>query len=92
MLLHLYASYTWPLANPPTTNVGAKALKPGHDNVNGSISNGQANGYAGRERQQVRDAEEFELQGLIGEEGEEEEERGESSDGGRSPVKDSQRV
>jgi hypothetical protein len=47
MLLHLYASYTWPLETQPKI-----------------LANGGVNGYVDRT---VRDAEEFELEGLMSE-------------------------
>ena len=49
MLLHLYASYAWPL--DPTR---PKAM-----------ANGGLNGHVGHVDRRVRDAEEFELEGLM---------------------------
>ena len=51
MLLHIYATYTWPL--------DAKAK---------SLTNGSANGHVGHADRRVRDAEEFELEGLMSDE------------------------
>ena len=52
MLLHLYASYAWPL-----------------DAQSKNLANGGLNGhvYAGQVDRRVRDAEEFELEGLMSE-------------------------
>lgn len=49
MLLHLYAAYAWPL-----DSTQPKAL-----------ANGGVNGHAGHVDRRVRDAEEFELEGLM---------------------------
>lgn len=61
MLLHLYASYTWPVAE--------KAISP---RMNGGVS-GKMNGHVPASRsmgdaQRLRDAEEFELEGLMSDE------------------------
>ena len=62
MLLHLYASYAWPLdtAQPK------------------AMANGGVNGHAGHVDRRVRDAEEFELEGLMSDE--------EAADGAATPV------
>ena len=49
MLLHLYASYAWPL----------KPTQPK------AMANGGLNGHVGQMDRRVRDAEEFELEGLM---------------------------
>ena len=49
MLLHLYASYAWPL----------KPTEPK------AMANGGLNGHVGHVDRRVRDAEEFELEGLM---------------------------
>ena len=48
VLLHLYASYAWPL-----------------DSAQKAIANGGLNGHIGHADRRVRDAEEFELEGLM---------------------------
>ena len=49
MLLHLYASYAWPL-NPAQPK---------------AMANGGLNGHVGHVDRRIRDAEEFELEGLM---------------------------
>ena len=66
MLLHLYASYAWPL----NTNQTTKNL------ANGALNNGHV-----LAERRVRDAEEFELEGLMSDDDDEVSE--ESSAGGR---------
>lgn len=65
MLLHLYASHVWPLASGPAAagKLDAEALRK-----NGRAGGG-LNGHAmsGAADSRVRDAEEFELEGLISE-------------------------
>ena len=56
MLLQLYATYAWPI----------DASKPKN------IANGSANGHILQADSRVRDAEEFELEGLMSEDGEDE--------------------
>lgn len=53
MLLHLYATYAWPLDAP----------KPRTAVANGRVPNGHVPGQSVDRR--VRDAEEFELEGLM---------------------------
>ena len=55
MLLHLFASFAWPI----------DAAGQGKESVNGSLSNGHVKGHSVDRR--VRDAEEFELEGLMSE-------------------------
>ena len=50
VLLHIYASFTWPVDRNP---VALPKL------------NGRANGHARGDSQRLRDAEEFELEGLM---------------------------
>ncbi|MCJ1304946.1 hypothetical protein MMC08_007759 [Hypocenomyce scalaris] len=82
MLLHLYASYAWPINPGPAVKIDQEAFR-----TNGR-ANGGLNGHAmsGANDSRVRDAEEFELEGLMSD-GEEESE--DSPGGGR---KETQRV
>ena len=65
MLLHLYANSTWPLKSKSAAKTNGVPFKEEADGVNGGVlGNGHlTNGHLGR----VRDAEEFELEGLMSE-------------------------
>ena len=82
MLLTLYANSAWPLSSNSNATNGGTALQK-VDAENGVLGNGQL----GRDDRRVRDAEEFELEGLMSED--EMDETSEGSGGGR---KESQRV
>lgn len=68
MLLHLYAYYVWPIDRNPV-------VLP--------KMNGRANGHIRGDSQRLRDAEEFELEGLMSED--------DDGDDGRPPVSASRR-
>ena len=69
MLLHLYANSTWPLKPKSVAKSNGVPFKEETDGVNGGVNGGVlgnghlTNGHLGR----VRDAEEFELEGLMSE-------------------------
>ena len=69
MLLYLYATYTWP--------IDTKAIKIDVEDVNGGLKGG-LNGHVKDRDRRVRDAEEFELEGLMSEGEEDEGSRGSS--------------
>ena len=60
MLLHLYANSTWPLRPKVATKTNGVPFKEEADGMNGGVL---GNGHLGT----VRDAEEFELEGLMSE-------------------------
>ena len=82
MLLTLYANSVWPLSPISGTVDGGNTLKK-TDAENGTLGNRKPD----RDERRVRDAEEFELEGLMSED--EADEISEGSGGGR---KESQRV
>ena len=73
MLLHLYASYAWPLSPTALPKINLT-------NGNGALNNGHV--LANNERR-VRDAEEFELEGLMSEDDDDVVSEESSSGGGR---------
>lgn len=86
VLLRLYANATWPLSSSPLSSGGVMALKK-DDGENGIVV-GNGNGHLGR----IKDAEEFELEGLMSDaEDGEGDEVSVGSSGGRGR-KESQRV
>ena len=73
ILLHLYATYAWPLekAKPGEQRNGRPPMVKRHTSTASVLTNGHAmgNGHVRRpsDMQRVRDAEAFELEGLISE-------------------------
>lgn len=67
VLLHIYAAYTWPVATP--TSAAKNEDVGGRARVNGlGLGSGGVNGHARTPSERlVRDAEEFELEGLMSE-------------------------
>ena len=65
MLLHIYASYTWPISGDNNNN---HSLLPKLNGSAGGGRNGHVRGAGSMgDAQRLRDAEEFELEGLMSE-------------------------